>query len=354
MIQFLSASISSLDTLYKAATGYGLPPKERAEAQAMFKRRAMLTVAVCIAYAVMMQDDDEYNKVPDYVRDSNFLFPNPLGEGFIKIPAPFEVGFLFKTVPEVAVRYIYGNSTGKQAFKSLKNGIEAVLPGDAIPIPQISKPALEVIMNHSMFTGSTIESIGDSHLPVEMRGRNASQTAKMLSEAGLEKIGLSPAKIDYLIKGYFAEIGGFTTFLADKAIYTGKGETPMDRNLAQEPFFKSFLTDPTRDKAVGDFYEVYKTANEVSTAVNDYKKIGAIESIEKIYADEDKIKLLQVAPTLRRIAESMTKVNNAIRLIQNSQDIPSDERLKRVNELEGQLSRISRQHYQVTKAVGID
>jgi len=354
MIPFLSASISSLDTLYKAATGYGLPPKERAEAQAMFKRRAGMAMAVCLVYATMMQDDDEYKKVPDYVRDSNFLFPNPFGKGFIKIPAPFEVGFLFKTVPEVAVRYIYGNSTGKQAFKSLKNGIEAVLPGDAIPIPQISKPALEVIMNHSMFTGSTIESIGDSHLPVEMRGRNASQTAKVLSEAGLSKIGLSPSKIDYLIHGYLAEIGGFTTFLADKAIYAGKGETPMDKNLAQEPFFKSFLTDPTRDKAVGDFYEVYKTANEVSIALNDYKKTATVEGIKEIYADEDKVKLLQAAPILRRIAENMTKINATIRLIQNNQNLPPDERLQRVNDLEGQLARVARQHYQVTKALKID
>jgi hypothetical protein len=354
MIPFLSASISSLDTLYKAATGYGLPPKERAEAQAMFKRRAMLTVAVCMAYAVMMQDDDEYKKVPDYVRDSNFLFPNPFGKGFIKIPAPFEVGFMFKTVPEVGIRYLYGNSTGKQALKSFKQGIEAVLPGDAIPIPQITKPALEVIMNHDMFRGTPIESIGDSRLPVEMRGRNASETAKMLSEAGLKNIGLSPAKIDHLLHGYFAEIGGFATFLADKAIYAGKGETPMDKNLAQEPFFKSFLTDPTRDKAVGDFYEVYKTANQVSDALNDYKKSGSVEGIKGIYADEDKVKLLQAAPTLRRIAESMTKINSAIRLIQNSQNIPSDERLDRVNALEGQLSRVARQHYQVTKALGID
>jgi hypothetical protein len=354
MIPFLSASISSLDTVYKAATGFGLPPKERAEAQAMFKRRAMMMVAMSTAYAMMMQDDDEYKKVPDYIRDGNFLFPNPFGEGFIKIPAPFEVGFMTKTVPEVAVRYWSGNSTGKQAIKSYLNGLAAVMPGDAIPLPQAGKPIIEVVFNHSMFTGSTIESIGDAKLPVEQRGRNASETAKMLSEAGLGKIGLSPAKIDYLLKGYFAELGTFSTFLLDKAIYAGKGETPMDKNLAQEPFFKSFLTDPTKDKAVGDFYEVYKSASQVSAAINDYKKTGSAEGIKSIVEDEDKLKLYKAEPTLRRIAESMTKINNAIRVIQKNQSIASDERLKRVNALEGQLSRVARQHYQVTRALGID
>jgi len=353
MTPFLSAAISSLDVLYKAATGYGLPPKERAEARAMFKRRAMMMGAMSIAYAMMMQDDEEYKKVPDYIRDSNWLIHNPFGEGFIKIPTPFEVGFLLKTIPEGMVRYISGNSTGKQVVKSYLNGLANSLPGDAVPLPQLIKPAVEAITNYSLFTFSPIESIGESKLPVEMRGRRASETAKALSEAGLGKIGLSPAKLDHLIQGYFAEWGTFTTFLVDKAVTEAKGETPMDKNLAQQPFFKSFITDPTRDKVVGDFYELYKTANEVSAAVKEYKSAGAYEAIKEIYADEDKVKLLRAAPALNRIADNMSKINKQIRLIQNSQNIPPDERLRRVNELQAQLARVARQHLRLSESLGI-
>jgi predicted transcriptional regulator len=353
MTPFLSAAISSLDVLYKAATGYGLPPKERAEARAMFKRRALMMGAMSIAYAMMMQDDEEYQKVPDYIRDNNWLIHNPFGEGFIKIPTPFEVGFLMKTIPEGMVRYIYGNSTGKQVVKSYLNGLANSLPGDAVPLPQLIKPAVEAITNYSLFTYSPIESIGESKLPVEMRGRRASETAKALSKAGLGELGLSPAKIDHLIQGYFAEWGTFSTFLIDKAVTESKGETPMDKNLAQQPFFKSFITDPTRDKVVGDFYELYRTANQVSAAVKDYQTTGAYDAIKEIYADEDKVKLLRAAPALNRIADNMGKINKQIRLIQNSQNIPPDERLERVNVLEAQLARVARQHLQLSKALEI-
>ena len=353
MTPFLSAAISSLDVLYKAATGYGLPPKERAEARAMFKRRALMMSLMSIAYAMMMQDDEEYKKVPDYIRDNNWLITNPLGDGFIKIPTPFEVGFLLKTVPEAMVRYLNGNSTGKQVIASYRSGLLNSLPGDAVPLPQLFKPAFEAITNYSLFTFSPIESIGESKLPVELRGRRASETAKALSEAGLGKLGLSPAKLDHLIQGYFAEWGTFTTFLVDKAVTEVKGETPMDKNLAQQPFFKSFITDPTRDKVVGDFYELYRTANEVSAAVKDYKSSGAYEAIKEIYADEDKVKLLRAAPALNRIADNMGKINSQIRLIQNSQNIPPDERLRRVNELQAQLARVARQHLRLSESLGI-
>jgi hypothetical protein len=319
----------------------------------MFKRRALMMGTMSIAYAMMMQDDEEYQKVPDYIRDNNWLIHNPFGEGFIKIPTPFEVGFLMKTIPEAMVRYISGNSTGQQVIKSYLNGLGNSLPGDAVPLPQLIKPAVEAITNFSLFTYTPIESIGESKLPVEQRGRRASETAKALSQAGLGELGLSPAKIDHLIQGYLAEWGSFSTFLFDKAITESKGETPMDKKLAQQPFFKSFITDPTRDKVVGDFYELYRTANQVSAAVKDYQTTGSYDAIEKIYADEDKVKLLQAAPALNRIADNMGKINKQIRLIQNSQSIPSDERLKLVTELEGQLARVARQHLQLSKALGI-
>lgn len=354
MTPFLTAAIASLDVLYRAATGYGLPKEQRAEAKALFKKRAAMMVAMSIAYAMMMQDDDEYKKTPDYIRDNNWLVKNPMGEGFIKIPVPYEVGFLMKTIPEAAIRYMSGNSSGKEVIKSYLNGVGNSLPGDAVPLPQLMKPAYEVITNHSLFTGAPIESLGEMHLPTEQRGRNASETSKLLSEAGLGKIGLSPSKIDHLTQGYFAELGLFSTFLMDKVITEAKGETPMDKNLAQQPFFKSFLTDPTRDKAVSDFYEINKTANEVSAAFNEYKKTGQVEAAKEIMADEEQGKLLKAAPALRRVAKNMTEINNKIKYIKEKQDMDPAERLERVNALQKQLGIVARQHEKILKAVGYE
>ena len=353
MIPFLSASITSLDTVYRAATGYNLPPAEKAAAQKLFKQRASLMLGSSIAYAMLMQDDDEYKKLPDYIKDNNWLIKNPTGEGFIKVAVPFEVGFLFKTLPEVAVRGLAGNSTGKEMLKSYKDGFLHNLPTGGVPVPQAVKPALEVITNYSFFTGNPIESIGEGRLPIEMRGRNASETAKFLSQAGLGAIGLSPAKIDALVQGYMAEAGTFTFSLADHLVTTAQGKEPTSKNLAKQPFFKSFLTDQNSNKAVADFYQIEQTANQVAQEFSTMTKSGLGKEAVELMQDEDKRKLMGSAPALRRVATSMTAIRKAIEATNNNQSIPPDERREMVNKLTTQYNRVAEQGVRLANTLGI-
>lgn len=353
MIPFLSASITSLDTVYRAATGYNLPPAEKAAAQKLFKQRAALMLGSSIAYAMLMQDDDEYKKLPDYVKDNNWLIKNPLGEGFIKVAVPYEVGFLFKTLPEVAIRGLAGNSTGKEMIKSYYDGFMHNLPTGGVPVPQAVKPALEVITNYSFFTGNPIESIGEGRLPVEMRGRNASETAKFLSQAGLGAVGLSPAKIDALVQGYMAEAGTFTFSLADSLITTVQGKEPTSKNLAKQPFFKSFLTDENSNKAVADFYQIEQTANQVAQEFSTMTKTGLGKEAVELMQDEDKRKLMASAPALRRVATSMTSIRKAIEATNNNQSIPPDERKDMVNKLTAQYNRVAEQGVKLANTLGI-
>ena len=353
MIPFLSASITSLDTVYRAATGYNLPPAEKAAAQKLFKQRAALMLGSSIAYAMLMQDDDEYKKLPDYIKDNNWLIKNPLGEGFIKVAVPYEVGFLFKTLPEVAIRGLAGNSTGKEMIKSYYDGFLHNLPTGGVPVPQAVKPALEIITNYSFFTGNPIESIGESRLPVEMRGRNASETAKFLSQSGLGKVGLSPAKIDALVQGYMAEAGTFSFSLADHLITTVQGKEPTSKNLAKQPFFKAFLTDENSNKAVADFYKIEQTANQVAQEFSTMTKTGLAKEAVEIMQDEDKRKLMASAPALRRVATSMTAIRKAIEATNNNQSIPPDERREMVNKLTAQYNRVAEQGVKLANTLGV-
>jgi hypothetical protein len=353
MIPFLSATITSLDTVYRAATGYNLPPAEKAAAQKLFKQRAAIMLGSSIAYAMLMQDDEEYQKLPNYIKDNNWLIKNPTGEGFIKVAVPYEVGFLFKTLPEVAIRGLAGNSTGKEMLKSYKDGFLHNLPTGGVPVPQAVKPALEVITNYSFFTGNPIESVGESRLPIEMRGRNASETAKFLSQAGLGVVGLSPAKIDALVQGYMAEAGTFTFTLADHLVTTVQGKEPTSKNLAKQPFFKAFLTDQNSNKAVSDFYQIEQTANQVAQEFSTMTKSGLGKEAVELMQDEDKRKLMASAPALRRVATSMTTIRKAIEATNNNQSIPPDERREMVNKLTAQYNRVAEQGVKLANTLGI-
>jgi hypothetical protein len=345
MIPFFSASLTSIDTLYRAATGYGLNPEEKKAAQTLFAKRAAMMTVLSTAYALMLQDDDDYKKLPDNVKDNNWLFPSPIGSEhtFVKIPVPFEVGFFFKTIPEVSVRYMAGTSTGKEMVASILKGIQHNLPGEAIPLPQAIKPGIEAVTNYSFFTGRPIEGMSDQGLPVVSRGAHASEFAKTLSSLGLSEIGLSPAKIDHLIQGYMAELGTFTAGTASSAINAATGKEPPTKNLEQEPFFKSFLTNPNTSKAATDYYEIAHSAQETVNAFNRLKKEGRIEEAQAMVQDEEKKKLMAAAPALRRVQEQMAKIRASMNFIEKNQKLDPDTRRDEINRLQLMYDRVARQ-----------
>jgi hypothetical protein len=355
MIPFLNATIVGLDTLYRAATGYGLNPEEKAKAQRMFAARASMMIAMSLAYAAMMQDDDDYKKLPDYVKDGNWLFPlsDKDGKTFVRVVVPYEVGYLFKTIPEVLVRYMSGTSTGKEALASLKTGFIQNMPTGGVPIPQFAKPTLEVVSNHSFHTGRAIEGVGDSLMPVSERGRKASEFAKMMSKAGLDNIGMSPAKIDVFLKGTFAEMGTFGLELADSLILAGTGQDKTPKNFENMPFMRSFLTDPQVSKAVSDFYDLEKSATETANLFTRYKNEGRGEELQALASDKEKLAQVQAAPVLRKLAQEMTKINKAINTIDNNKNIPPQERRDRINELQRVLATVAQQGYQVAGIAGL-
>jgi hypothetical protein len=356
MIPFLSASINSLDTVYRAATGYGLPPAEKKAAQMLFVKRAAMMSIMATAYAMMYQGDDDYKNLPDYTKDNNFLLPNPFGDGhtFIKIPVPFEVGFLFKTIPEATVRYMAGNSTGKEVLGSYLSGITNTIPGNGVLIPQAVKPGLEVITNHSFFTHRPIESVGEQNLPVAMRGARASEVSKQLSALGLDKVGLSPAKIDYLIQGYTAELGSFTTNMASSAVDLATGTKRTAKNIEEMPFFKSFMTNPKASKAIADFYDLEHTAQETVNEFNQYKKFGEAEKIKELMANEQNRKLIAAAPALRGIQSQMTNLRTQMKVIDQNQKMDPEIRRQRLNDLQTVYERLALQGEKIATAMKIE
>jgi hypothetical protein len=361
-IPFLNARMQGLDVLYRAGISptfrkyaYGEKPADRAKAvQKAFIVRGLTMAALSAMYWTLTHDDEEYKRQEQETKDNNWLMPNPVGKGFIKFATPFEVGFLFKTIPEVMVRSMMGTSSGKEAIASIQKGLIQNLPGGGVIFSQAVKPAVEVITNHSFFTGNPVESIGDQGKSIANRGQRASETAKMLSRFGLDKIGLSPAKIDHLIQGYFAELGTFTTSAVDTLIYEAEGKTPPAKNFESMQALKPFLTDRNVNKAVSDFYEIEKSAREVVTDLNDMKKKGMIKDIQELVGDEEKLKKVAIEPMLRKTMEGMAKIRAQIGYLrENEAGMTAEARRDRINELTQYMNQYAAQGVKAAKAMGL-
>jgi hypothetical protein len=336
MIPFMSATIVGLDTVYRAMKGYGLNPEEKAKAQRTFATRAFALFTMSLLYAMMLQGDDDYKDLPDHVKDNSYLFPlsNQKGKKFLEIPITYEIGYIFKTLPELMVRYMAGTSTGKEIIASAVSGFIMNVPMGGLPIPQAIRPAAEVVTNHSFFTGRTLEGMGDQKLPVAQRGDKASEVSKFLSGLGLDKVGLSPVKLDTLTKGYFAEFGSFANELIDAMVHQASGKSVAPKNIQNQPFFKSFLTDPYASKAVSDFYKIEGSAQETANLFSKYKSQGNVEGIKEIIENKDSLTQLGVVKPLGKIQAQMTKVKNAIKVIENNKEMPPPEKRQKMNELQ--------------------
>jgi hypothetical protein len=211
-VPFLNARIQGLDKLYQAATGTSGVTRDRRKNIQRFVVRAGLMVGLTGLYYAMISDDELYDNENQEVKDNYYLIPIKKADlanrepGFaVKIPIPFEVGILFKTIPERILDMSYGDTTSKDLRDSLLRATTSTLAFN--PVPQAILPILETVANYDTFTGRPI-------VPTYMQDRNAIAQARFgtneLARRAGEATGISPLKLDHLMNGYLGSLGTYT------------------------------------------------------------------------------------------------------------------------------------------------
>jgi hypothetical protein len=255
-IPFLNARIQGLDVLYRTGMGRNVINNNKAMQKAFFVRGATL-MALSAAYYMLVKDDPEWQKQEQETKDNNWILP-----GVGKFPTPFEVGFLFKTVPERTVAWLLGNETTDDVSKSLYTGIQNNLQlTPSAFIPQALKPIYEYSTNYSFFTGRPI--VGQEMQGIAEKyqvGPNTSKTAAALGEA----TGLSPLKLDQFIKSYTGTMGTYAVMLADSVLNSQSNSPHASLRFEQLPIVKRVAADP---EARGNITQYYQFKQAVDTAV---------------------------------------------------------------------------------------
>ena len=202
MVPFFNAQIQGLDVLWRAGKGKSLFQKEM-DVQALMLKRGFMMAAGTIAYAALMQDDESYKNATPEQRALNWFIPLPGVEASLRIPIPFELGYAFKSIPEMVINVAFGDQKAGDAMKAL-----GALAYQTVPIgmPQGMKPIVEVATNYSFFTGSPVESNRMQGLiKSERYSPNTTELAKMLSAATFSTV--SPMQVEHLIRGYTGSLG---------------------------------------------------------------------------------------------------------------------------------------------------
>jgi len=247
LIPFFNAQIQGLNVLYKSLAGK-MPFNDQLRIREKLLMRGGMMAGATILYAMMMQDDEAYkNATPDQKYGNWFIRVPGLDEP-IRVPIPFEIGYIFKAIPEALYNSMTQKHGGEEAVQAFNQILIQTIPGGTsmptidignglkiptlIPLPQAVKPIVETALEKSFYTGRDILSEREKKLlPEEQYRANTSEAAKLVGKA----FGLSPIKMEALINGYTGTMG--LAFLHAISLGVPAKETPEQavKRLSEYP-----------------------------------------------------------------------------------------------------------------------
>ena len=289
MIPFFNSQIQGLNVLYKAMTG-NMPFNERLKIQEkMLQRGAMMAVGT-LAYAAMMQDDEAYQNANPDQKYGNWFVRIPGVEEAVRIPVPFEIGYIFKALPEALYNTMVNEHGDEEAVKAFRHILLQTIPGGGsmptiggvpipIPIPQAVKPAIEAALGKSFFTERDILSAHEQALiPEEQFRVNTSEAAKMAGRI----TGTSPVILEHLVNGYTGAMG--LAFLQAVSLGIPKGNTPEQatKRLSELPVIGGAFQPNDAGGIVNATYDRFRDAVKIQRTVDSMMEAGRIADAKEL------------------------------------------------------------------------
>jgi hypothetical protein len=321
-VPFLNARMQGLDVFYRASFGQMANQDAKAIQKSFFVRGATLA-ALSVMYWTLTHDDEEYKSQEEETRDNNWLIP-ALG---VKIPIPFEVGILFKVVPERIMGYFFGNDTGKDVAASMQRALISTFAIN--PIPQTALPLVEVATNYSFFTMRPIVGQGlDGVAP----GMQVGPSTTNIAETVGKRLDISPIKIDHIVKGYTGTMGMYLVDLIDTILDLNSDSPKAAKRFEQLPVVKRFAVDPAARGKITSYYDLKNAVDETTRTINMLERTGRGSDIAEYiqgtqgFSGLDSAKLFGMRDYISSVDKDLKLLNEASTQIRASSMSATDKR----------------------------
>jgi hypothetical protein len=356
LIPFFNAQIQGLDVLYKSFTGK-MPFNERLKVREKLIKRGALMFGTSLVYAAAMQDDEEYkNATPDQ-KYGNWFVRMPFldemaGERVtVRVPIPFELGYIFKALPEALYNTVATEEGGKEALKALNRILINTVPGGSsmptfdlagvdvpapFPIPAAVKPLIELSLGKSFFTGRDLETAREQDVQPFARYRD--QTSEAAKAVG-SMFNVSPIKLEALISGYTGSLGLALLQTLNFAV-PDTGPESATKRLSQVPLAGT-LFQPSDAQGIID--AAYERMNEVRQVQRTYEALLK-ESPERAakYA-QDKINEMSLAAAEGNFRQQLGKLTTYERQVRAAPTLTAQEKRERLDQLRQAKIRVAAQ-----------
>ncbi len=306
---FLNARIQGLyklwreagiqDGLHNQVGEISVKNRTRAVIQSLSKAvlmRGMMLATASVMYSIYSnnsEDDDGekwYEKIPahDKLNYWHFYIGN---NNIIRIPKPFEIGYVFATIPEIFTDTIFQKrpDAGKVLLKGLTQSLE---------INPLANPIFDTIVeqarNKDSFSGRPIIEYADKELtPKYQYDADTSATTKAIANVfngmGLGETWLaSPARVQNVIGNFFCGMTKYITAMSDSVVESLTDIEGGTSRYARESVFEapySWATRNTRTMAVknsSNFYEMRSRTREIYGATRLLRQQNKIEQLQDL------------------------------------------------------------------------
>jgi hypothetical protein len=356
MIPFFNAQIQGLDVLYRAFKG-NMPYSEQLKIRQKLVARGLMLAAGTMAYAAMMQDDKAYKRAKPEERYGNWFVYIGDSKEPLKIPIPFELGYLFKSLPEAVFNLAAGDEKAKTAIGGMLTLIDQSNP---FQLPAAIKPLTEVALGKSFF-GGDIESAREKKiLPAERMRDTTTEAAKLLAQlTGNEEIrkltgreGVSAISLDHLIRGYTGSLGIALVQLANPLLNTEvSADVPQPtKPLSKEPFIGGLFQPVQGRGTLDEAYNQMEYVQQVKGTFDDMVAKGRVAEARAFMQQHiAEMALVSVSGSVQKQLGELAKQERMIRAAPKLSTERKDELLERLDQIKTKIARGSMAVYEKTK-----
>jgi hypothetical protein len=311
LIPFFNAQIQGLNVLYKAMTGK-LPFNEKLKIQKKILLRGGMIAAGTLAYAAMMQDDEAYKNATPEQKYGNWFIRVPGVEEAVRLPIPFEIGYIFKALPEALYNSMVNEHGSEEAVKAFGSILKQVIPGGtSYGIPQAMRPAIEAGLGKSFYTGRDILSAQEKGLlPEDQFRENTSEVSKTIGRVA----GVSPIILDSLVQGYTGAMGLAFVQAVGLGLTKSEGPEAAVKRLSNMPVVGSAFQPNDAGAIINRVYDRMNEFKKVENSVESLMNRGyKAEAMELLNTRGNEYAAAEIADYYTTTMRELTQYENAIK-----------------------------------------
>jgi len=245
----------------------------------------LMASSVGLYYYNISQNKEAYDQIPEYVKDTNYIFMNKDGKyQTIRVPYGFNI---FKTAGDIIAEASNGDIEGKTLpARFLKSAASAFNPIGAAPTttqgltPTLLRPIADIELNKN-FIGSRIAPEGNPYAPKSTPDaynsfKSVNPTLKKIAiklnsatggnrnESGL--VDISPETMEYMINFATGGVGKLLNRSYTTLNKVAKGEKVETHNI---PFYRQFQHEPREKQALYNARDLYSKSGVNRLSVRD-------------------------------------------------------------------------------------